>query len=300
MLKWQLVWLGLVLCLACGTSGVRADDAFEFQPVTDFFQLPEGWKFGKCSAVAINRAGEVVVCHRGQHPVICFDANGKYLRSWGDDLLQMAHGLRIDPEQNIWTTDISNHRVFKFDPQGKLLLALGTGKPGSTDDAFNKPSDMAFGMNGEFFISDGYINTRVKQYAASGKLLKTWGQPGKGPGEFDLVHAIIVDRQGRVLVADRNNERIQIFDREGTFQGQWPGFAPYGLAFSPEGTLYVADAVAHQVLRLDKDGKVQQRIGMKGSAAGEFNVPHMLAFDQQGNLFVAEVDNLRVQKLVKK
>lgn len=300
MLKMVVFYLGAMLCLACQTANVFADGDVEYHAVADFLKLPDGWKFGKCSAVAINRDGDILVCHRGQHPIICFDASGKFLRSWGDDLIQMAHGLRVDPDQNIWVTDIGSHRVFKFDSQGKLMFVLGTGKPGPGDDEFNKPSDVAFGPDGEIYISDGYINTRVKKYAASGKLIKTWGKPGKEPGEFNLVHAIIIDSQGRVLVADRENERIQIFDREGKFQAQWRGFAPYGLAFHPDGTLYVADAAAHQILRFDADGKVRQRIGMKGSAPGEFNVPHMLAFDRQGNFFVAEIDGLRVQKFVKK
>lgn len=288
--------------LAIGGHGneLVAAEPPDFQPAPDFLKLPEGWTWGKCSAVGINTKGEIFALHRGEHPVVVFDASGKYLRSWGDNLLVIPHGLRIDRDDNVWTTDIGGHRVHKFDPQGKLLLSLGTGKPGDGDDQFNKPSDVAFGSNGEFFVSDGYVNTRVMKYAANGKLLKMWGKPGKGPGEFNLPHSIILDSQGRVLVADRENNRVQIFDQEGQFLAEWPGMAPYGLAFDKGGTLFVADAFHNEILSLDSAGKIQKRWGQKGSGPGEFNLPHMLTFDASGNLLVAEVDGKRFQKLVRK
>ena len=296
-------WVCLVLLGGLWVSPAgfaQAAEFDDFQPTIDFLKLPEGWTLGPCSAVSVSHAGEVYVLHRGAHPVLCFDAEGKYLRSWGDDLIKMAHGLRVDPDDNVWVTDIGSHRVFKFDPTGKLLLALGTGQPGASDDQFNKPSDVAFGSDGEFYISDGYINTRVMKFTPEGKLLKSWGTPGQGPGEFDLPHSIIVDARGRVLVGDRNNNRIQVFDREGKHLESWTGFAPYGLAFNHDGVLYVATGEEHDVLRLDASGQVERRWGRKGSAVGEFNLPHMLAFDAIGNLYVAEVGGLRLQKLVKK
>lgn len=276
----------------------RAAGTADFQPVTDFLKLPDGWTLGKCSAVAVNRKGEIHLFHRGQHPILCFDAQGNYLRSWGDEVIGIAHGLRVDRDDNVWATDIGSHRVFKFDSTGKLLLALGTGKPGTEIDQFNKPTDVAFGPDGEFFVSDGYGNSRVMKFAPNGKFIKSWGAPGKGPGEFHLPHAIVVDARGRVLVGDRENDRIQIFDREGQWLETWDGFAPYGLAFDKEGILFVADARANQVLRLDASGKVARRWGREGRAPGEFDVPHMLSFDPRGNLYVAEVDGRRLQKFV--
>src|SRR6185436_2245903 len=141
---------------------------------------------------------------------------------------------------------------------------------------------------------------RVLKFSANGKLLKSWGTAGKGPGEFNLPHAIVVDSRGRVLVGDRENNRIQIFDSEGKLLEVWPGFAPYGLAFNNDGVLFVADGRANKVLCLDAAGKVQRSWGQKGSAPGEFNLPHMLAFDAAGNLFVAEVGGMRMQKFLKK
>jgi DNA-binding beta-propeller fold protein YncE len=278
----------------------EATDVVDFQPQTDFLKLPEGWTLGAGSAVAVSGKGEVYLFHRGKHPVVCFDANGRYLRSWGDDLIKTAHGLRIDRDDNVWATDIGSHRVFKFDPTGKLLLALGTGKPGTGDDQFDKPTDIAFGPDGEIYISDGYGNSRVMKFSAQGKFLQSWGTPGKSPGEFNLPHAIVVDARGRVLVGDRENNRIQIFDREGHHLETWPGFAPYGLAFDRQGTLFAATGRENDILCLDATGKIQRRWGQKGTAPGEFDLPHMLAFDAKDNLYIAEVGGQRLQKLVRK
>ena len=281
------------LCVWLAPLVASAD---ELRPVANFFKLPGDWTLGACSAVAVNAKGEIIVFHRGSHPLLVFDDQGNYLRSWGDDLVKSAHGLRVDRDDNIWTTDVGTHRVCKYDPTGKLLLSLGTGKAGAGDDQFNKPTDIAFGAMGEFFITDGYGNTRVMQFSSSGKLLLSWGQPGKAAGEFNTPHAIVMDRQGRLLVGDRENDRLQLFDQAGKWLATWPGFAPYGLALDKSGRVYVADARAQQLLRLTPTGEVEQRWGRKGTAPGEFDLPHMLTFDAAGNLFVAEVNGRRVQK----
>jgi DNA-binding beta-propeller fold protein YncE len=289
-----------VVSLICAHTTALAGEEFEFQPVLDVLKLPDSWTWGPCSAVAVNGQAEILVFHRGQHPLIIFDARGKFLRACGDDLIRTAHGLRVDRENNIWVTDIGSHRVLKLDQSGKLLLSLGNGKPGAGDDQFNKPTDVAFGAEGEFYVSDGYGNSRVLKFSADGKLIKKWGTAGTGPGEFNLPHAIVVDSRGRVLVGDRENNRIQIFDPDGKLLEIWRGFAPYGLALNKEGVLFVADGRAHQVLCFDAAGKVQQRWGQKGAAPGELNLPHMLSFDATDNLYIAEVGGMRLQKFVKK
>jgi len=278
---------------------VDAEEPGHFQSKVDFLQIPDGWELGACSAVDLDREGDIYLFHRGKHPIIRFDSKGHVRDSWGDDLIKTAHGLRVDRAGDIWVTDIGNHRVFQFDRSGKLKLALGTGKAGAGDDEFNQPTDVAFGPDGEVFVSDGYGNNRVKKYSSQGKLIKTWGQKGKEPGEFHLPHAIIVDSSHCVLVGDRENNRIQVFDREGSLLAVWPGFAPYGIAFSPEGHLYVATGRDNDLLRLDAMGKIEQRWGRKGAGLGEFDLPHMLAIDAAGNLFVAEVGRKRLQKLIR-
>jgi DNA-binding beta-propeller fold protein YncE len=279
----------------------RAGEAIDFKPVVGFLNLPDDVTLGQCSAVDFDSQGRLFLFHRGKQPILCFDHNGKFVRSWGDDLIGKAHGLRVDSADNIWVTDIGHHMVFKFSPRGKLLLALGqTDKPGVGDDQFDKPTDVAFGSQGEIYVADGYGNSRVMKFAPSGKYLTQWGRPGKGRGEFNLPHSIVIDAKGRVLVGDRENDRVQVFDSAGRLLEVWPGFAPYGLELDAQGTLFVADGRASKVLQLNAAGKVIGSWGKKGNGPGEFNLPHMLAFDSAGNLYIAEVGGLRLQKLKRK
>jgi DNA-binding beta-propeller fold protein YncE len=285
------------VAISCSHSPAHGAEPVVLKAEADFLQLPDGWSLGACSAVAVNRRGEIFVFHRGEHPLLVFAADGKYLRSWGDDLIGSAHGLRIDADDNVWATDIGNHRVFKFDSQGTVLLSLGTGKPGDGLTEFNKPTDVAFGERGEFFVTDGYGNARVLKFSPSGALLQTWGNAGKERGQFRIPHSIVRDARGRLYVGDRENDRIQIFDVDGKLLDVWPGFAPYGLALDRDGTLFVADGRAHQLVQLDETGRVVQRFGKQGTGPGEFNLPHMFAIDAAGQLLVAEVNGRRVQKL---
>jgi DNA-binding beta-propeller fold protein YncE len=284
-----------LLCLALASSF-----AAEWKPVDGFFRWPPGLEVGACTAVAENSRGELFVFHRGKQPILVFAHDGKFLRSWGDDLVGSAHGLRIDADDNVWCTDIGHHRVYKFDSQGKLLLQLGTGKPGAGPDEFNKPTDVAFGERGEFYVTDGYGNTRVLKFSPSGALVGQWGTAGKEPGQFNTPHAIVRDpAAGRLIVGDRENDRIQVFDAEGNLLDVWPGFAPFGLALDRDGRLFVADGRANEVLELDDGGKIVARFGKKGEGPGEFDLPHMLAFDRIGNLYVTEITGRRVQKFVR-
>jgi len=288
-----MVIVGFTSC-----SALAAEEAV-WKPVP-FLSLPEGWSLGACSAVAENSKGEIFVFHRGEHPIIVCNPAGKVLRSWGDGLIDKAHGLRIDAQDHVWVTDVGTHQVLKFDPQGKLLLKLGTGKPGEGPNEFNKPTDIAFGPDGEFYVTDGYGNSRVTKFSPSGAPLHSWGVKGTKPGEFQTPHAIVRDLQGRLIVGDRENDRIQIFDVDGKLLAVWPGFAPYGLALDAEGRVYVADGRKHEVVRLDDAGKIVERFGKLGQAAGEFDLPHMLSFDRAGNLFVTDINGKRVQKFVRR
>lgn len=287
-------------------SAYSADGAGEaipdYRPVAGWPMLPANVQLGPTSAVATDSADRVYVFHRGKQPILVFDRDGNFLRSWGDDHVKMAHGLRIDHEQNVWVTDIGNHQVLKFDPQGKLLLSLGKkGQPGDDPDHFDRPTDIAVLRSGEFYVSDGYGNSRVVKFSRDGKFLKQWGKKGTGAGEFDLPHAICLGPQGQVIVGDRENKRIQVFDLDGRFQAQWTeSGSPYGLYLTPQGRLFVADGVANWVKVLNLQGKALGRFGEKGSAAGQFNLPHMLCVDSQGAVYVAEVNGKRVQKFVAK
>ncbi len=204
-----------------GLMKYRVQIRFGEEPDT----MPDGWKFGRVSAVTVDSAGQVYVFQRGPKadPIVVFDAKGKYLRSWGRGMFGNAHGMRVDRQGNVWVTDNGDHQVMKFTREGKLLLTLGKKKQPATDDqTFNRPTDIAFApATGEFYVSDGYGNSRVVKFSADGKYLTSWGKRGAGPGEFNTPHSIGTDSRGRVYVSDRENNRIQIFDAGGKFLKQW-------------------------------------------------------------------------------
>jgi DNA-binding beta-propeller fold protein YncE len=186
--------------------------------------MPDGWKFGRVSSVAVDSKGEVYVFHRGKKadPIVVFDAKGNYLRSWGKGEFGNAHGMRVDKDGNVWVTDNGDHQVIKYTRDGKRLLTLGIkGKAGTDDKTFNRPTDVAFSPNGDFYVSDGYGNSRFVRFSADGKYKNAWGKKGKGPVEFNTVHSIAIDSKKRVYVSDRENNRIQIFDEDGKLLKMW-------------------------------------------------------------------------------
>jgi DNA-binding beta-propeller fold protein YncE len=306
------LWLFLLAACACLTTANAPNAAIPQQPPPPQFPtytpirpwptLPEGFQFGPVSAVATDSTDNVFIFHRGKNPVMVFDKDGKFLRSWGDEHFKSPHGLRIDKDNNVWTTDTGFHQVMKFDPNGKLLLSLGLkGQPGDAPEKFDRPTDIAVTAGGDFYVSDGYGNSRVLKFSRDGKLLNHWGKKGKGPGEFNLPHAICVDDEGKVYVGDRDNGRIQVFDANGQFLSQTKtGGWPYGMFLTKSGQLFVADGWTNRIRVLDKDFKELGRWGGAGKRPGEFAMPHMLCVDSQGAVYIAEVDNLRIQKFLPK
>jgi len=297
--RWLSVTLAVVLIGPALAAEPQPKGAVVFTPAADFPLVAEKIALGACAATAVDTHGRIYLFHRGEKPILQLDAQGKLLRGWGEGEIKAAHGLRVDADDNVWVTDMNGHRVLKYSPLGELLLSLGTGEPGDGDDQFNKPTDIGFGAAGEFFISDGYGNSRVLRFSSRGKLLQQWGSAGDQPGEFHLPHSLVVDAAGRVLVGDRENDRIQVFTNRGKLIEVWNGFAPYGMAIDSQQNLFVADGRANQVLRLNSRGKVVQRYGEKGDGPGQFLMPHMLAFDAQDNLLIAEVQGKRLQKLIR-
>ena len=286
---------------SCLLSLVVMNPAFsgenvDFLPSITFFQIPAGITLGPVSGVGADDSGNVYLLQRQAPPVMCFDRTGKFVRSFGDDLVGTGHGLAIDPQGNVWVTDTGHHLVFKFSPEGKLLLALGqSDKPGTDENHFDKPTHTAFGENGDIFVTDGYGNSRIVHVTADGKFVKTWGKAGAGPGEFSAPHAAIVDAKGRLLVCDRDNERIQIFNQEGELLETWTGYKPFGIAMDGDGTFFVCGN--NQVSQLDAHGKVVKSWGKEGVEAGQFKTPHLMTADKDGNLYVAEVSGRRLQML---
>ena len=243
--------------------------------------------------------------------IIVVDSNGKLVESWTqhDHLFQGGRGphkIKIspyDPDHHVWVVDDMRHQVFKFTNDGsKLLLTLGeAGKPGNDETHFARPTDIAFLPDGTFFISDGYINTRVVKFRDDGKFLMTWGKPGKGPGQFDLPHSIDTDDSRRVYVADRSNSRIQIFDENGKFLDQWPNIRqPYHIMISADQHLWVSDGVTNKFLEYDLQGKLLHSWGTYGTFSGAFWGVHQFAADFDGNLYAAETFGGRTQKFTPK
>lgn len=254
---------------------------------------------GAVAGVATDAQGNVIVAHREEPPIAVFTKDGAFFRAFGAGTFEAVHGTRVDRDGNLWITDMRNHTVVKFSLEGKVLMALGErGVPGNDERHFNRPTDVAVAPNGDFFVSDGYGNSRVVKFDKSGKFLLSWGSKGAREGQFHLPHAVMLDAENQLYVADRENNRIQVFDTEGKFIRQFGGFAPYGIYLAPEKTLFVADGRAHRVLKMSLDGKVLATWGAHGSEPGNFKLPHGITVGADGAVYVAEVDGKRVQKFV--
>jgi sugar lactone lactonase YvrE len=295
--------LRIFCLLLLGTSFAIAQSNFptmQYKVDPDWPTLPGGWNFGETPGVAVDATGHVYVLHRGPHPIMEFTPDGRLVRSWGEGLFIRAHAIRIDPEGNIWTVDNDTHQVLKMDPSGRVRLVIGRrGQSGETNESFNRPTDVAFGPNGDIYVSDGYVNSRVVKFSKEGRYVTAWGKKGKGEGEFNLPHSVAVDKQGRVYVGDRENYRLQVFDANGKFLQQWTNVgSPWGLDLQPDGTMFIADGYNDRVLKVNLDGKVLGAFGGNGRQAGQMSYVHHLEVDSAGNIYVGEIKNQRVQKFM--
>jgi DNA-binding beta-propeller fold protein YncE len=285
---------------------LKSGPPLDFTVVPDWAQLPKGWNFGECAGVTVDKNDNIWVFNRGAHPVMVFDKSGKILKAWTEVPVTSAHGIRADAENNIWTVDVAAHRVMKFNQAGHLLMMIGQvgGAAGdnNTKDGFNRPTNLIFAPNGDFFVSDGYVNSRVVKFNKDGEYLMHWGKKGTGDGEFDLVHDVALDSDGRLYVADRTNQRVQIFDMNGKFLGKWTDVgAPWGLCYTKrENALYMCDGVNNRIVKLSLDGKILGVLSSYGKIPGKLDFPHTIAVDSTGAIYVAEIKNWRVQKFVPK
>jgi len=286
-------------------------------------RLPSGLKWAEANAVAVDSRDRVFVFARNPHRIVAFDRNGIFLYSWGDGLFQRPHGIHIGPDDSVYLTDDMDHTVRKFTPDGRLLLTLGVSGQASDTGAissdyrtvrhagppFHYPTNLALAPDGTMYVSDGYGNARVHHFAADGRLLHSWGEPGSGPGQFQLPHGIAVDRTGAVYVADRENSRIQIFTSEGAFRAEWTDVArPCQVFVDRSGMVYVAElgfragrwpgmepsppgATGGRASIFDGHGKLQARWGggEHPSDPGDFFAPHDICVDSHGEIYVAEV-----------
>jgi DNA-binding beta-propeller fold protein YncE len=284
-------------------------ERFSYHVVENWAKPPDGWSFKEVGGVGADAQDNVYVFNRGVHPMMVFDRDGNFLRSWGEGIFPRAHGVTMGPDETMFLSDDGDHSVRKCTLDGKILFTLGTsGKPAAfmSGDPFNRCTHVAIDpRNGDFYVSDGYGNARVHKYTPNGKLLFSWGESGTDPGEFNIVHNIATDKDGWVYVADRENHRVQVFDPTGKFETQWVNMArpcglyidqAAGLAYIGElGAAIGANAEGHKlgprVSIYNTQGQLLARLGNEGEGEtpGRFIAPHGICIDSRGDIYVGEV-----------
>jgi hypothetical protein len=343
----------ILYLLVAGPAFGQQPPEIRYTVVPDFLKLPADVYLGEVAGVAVNSKGHVFVFSRGNTTgpayaaagaqLLEFDASGRFLREIGHNLYawSYAHAVKVDAQDNIWVADKGSDMVIKFNPEGRVVMVFGRKQEASDegtgslkhakpplpaiDGMFRQVTDMAWDAAGNTFISDGYINSRVAKVDKDGNWVKSWGEPGDGPGQFNVPHSIALDAAGNVYVADRGNRRIQVFDGDGKFLRQMtievaappdaraaignkptattgtmaPG-APWAICITPgpKQVLYVSDAFPGRIYKLSLDGKVLGMFGKAGKQLGQFGWIHEIACPSESELLVAELLNWRVQKLV--
>jgi DNA-binding beta-propeller fold protein YncE len=295
--------------------------------VDGFFRRPRGWTFVEVADVGIDGDDNVYVFCRGTHPVMIFDKEGRFLDAWGEfgeNSFTFPHGLSVGRDGFVYTADSRDHTVRKWTSDGKLVLTLGSAHqnaPAFSGKPFNRPTHATVAANGDIYVSDGYGNAKIHVFGPDGQLKFSWGEPGKEPGEFNTVHSVFIDHDDddTLYVADRFNNRIQIFTPMGEFVGQWDGLhLPQSVRKGPDGAFYVAE-LANRVSVLSADGTVLARWGdgvelddveiggvalarpdapsrdpmitgrvVNDPGPGLFCAPHGIAVDSEGSFYVAE------------
>ena len=275
-----------------------------YHPVPHGLQIPDGQEMGAPSSVVWTTKNTLLVFNRGPNPLMEFNPDGSFVRSWGQGEYLRPHGMRLDPDGNIWITDVNGHTVHKMNPDGDMLMTLGKhGQAGEPQDGLlNEPTDLTVNAAGEIFVLVGHGRgtPQLVKFAPDGSLMKTWGGPGTGPGQFDTPHSIVVDDAGLLYVADRQNRRVQIFDADGAYIKEWAYKGlPCGLHFHADGQLYMVSGFAGEILRLNENGKAVGATGQPGRGLGEFGEAHYMTMAPNGDIWVADTVRPALHRYVK-
>jgi peptidylamidoglycolate lyase len=316
----------ITTCIVGGHGTVAAAVVTRYEEVKGWPILPAGVQLGETAGVAVDVNGHVLIFHRpgrgfdvkattllSEPTVLEFDADsGKLISSWGANTFLVPHGITIDRQNNIFLTDVALQQIFKFTHDGKLIFAIGEPRVGAWDAThFNEPTDIAIRPDGTFYVSDGYVNSRVALFDRNGKWLREWGKKGTGEGEFRNPHGLVFVPGGTdVLVADRENSRLQLFDHVGKFKRQWMGVKDaqttgriFCVDADAEGFFYLGirradyDTAHTGVVKLDRDWNIVTSIGFGKPGDPVFNAVHDIAIGRDGSIYVAETRTKRVVKL---
>lgn len=284
---------------------VQAPAPNPYRTIENWAKLPAGMEWGQVSGVEFDAHGNLWAIQRTDPPILAFDTSGNLIRSFGTGMFVQAHSLHFDRDGNLWATDGQakdgkGNQVFKFSPDGKLLLTLGkAGVSGDGPDVFGGVCDVVSAPNGDVFIADGHANSRVLKFSKDGKFISAWGKKGTGPGEFDVPHAIALDSAGRVFVGDRANNRIQIFDPNGKYITEWKHFGrPTGLYINKDDVLFVADDESNPTRNPGFTPGVHVGNAKDGSAIAFIptgNTERAVA-DVKGNVYTAVLGGKTVRK----
>ena len=268
--------------------------AFVYEYDPGWAKLPAGHSFQGPSGVAVDSHDRVYVYQRQGPPVLVFDRQGHFLAPWDrpGGVPADAHHVHVGPDDTVYLVDRDAHQVLRYTSDGELLSSMGTRDRAALQAPFNHPADICVAPSGELFVADGYGNSSVHRFTADGVYISSFGGPGRGPGEFLVPHAVRVSNDGRVYVADRENNRVQVFTTDGQFVDQWTDFkCPMGIHIDAQQTVYVTDQVP-RISILNLDGELLAR-------GRTFEYAHQVYTDSRGDIYGIDTANQRVQKLVR-
>jgi DNA-binding beta-propeller fold protein YncE len=284
-----------------------------FHLVQGFFHYPANSVVGRVSGIAVSPKGNILALNRGYHPVLEFTAEGKFVRSWGEGsgMFVGAHSLRFDPQGNLWYVDAADDIIYRFDSEGRTVGTLGTNPEPWTwlthviehaaigRAGFYQETDIGWSKDGSMFVSDGYGNSRVAKFDKDGNFVKSWGERGNQPGDFNTPHSLVVDNSDIVYVADRGNSRIQVFDTDGTRKAVWNlPTAPWALCLTngPNQVMFVG-SVGH-VYKMDLSGKILGVFGRPGRMEGTIDSIHGISCPDEKAIYLANLYASRIDKWV--